>query len=308
MTEVVIGSRGSPLALWQSQYVQQEIEKRRPDLKVHVQVIKTSGDRISKAALAKAAAGTGVKGLFVKEIEEALHRGRIDLAVHSLKDLPTQLPMGLCLSAVPERADPRDVLVAERKLSSLDELPQGARLGTGSLRRTVQLRFLRPDLEIIPVGGNVETRIRKMREKGLDGVVLAAAGLKRLGLDEKIAYVFSIDEMIPAISQGALAVEARTNDEWIHNIVAPLDHEQTRRCTGAERLFLQRMGGGCQVPMGAYARIAEDGQASFAAFVAGPESGRLIRKVTGGPAQELERLALETAEELGSRPEPQACI
>ena len=294
MRPLIIGSRGSRLALWQSQYVQKEIEKHRPATTALIEVIRTSGDKISDTALAKMGS---TKGLFVKEIEEALLQKRVDLAVHSLKDLPTELPRGLCLGAVPRREDPRDALVANRSISSLQELPAGARLATNSLRRAVQLRHLRPDLKIEPMRGNVDTRIRKMQEQGLDGVVLARAGLKRLGLEEKISYVFPLHEMLPAISQGALAIEIRRDDPLVQEAITPLEHLMSRRHTNAERLFLSRMGGGCQVPMAAYASLV-DGDARFEAFVASPIRGKLIRKVLWGSLSELDDLALQSADYL----------
>lgn len=294
MRQIVIGSRGSQLALWQSAYISEEIKKCRSSLKVKIEVVRTSGDKMSETALAKI---SSTKGLFVKEIEEALLEGKVDLAVHSLKDLPTDLPEGLCLGAIPRREDPRDVLVREEEISSLDELPHAAKLATSSLRRTVQLGQLRPDINVQPLRGNIDTRIRKMSERGLDGIVLAAAGLKRLGLEKKIAYVFPIREMLPAISQGALAIEIRADDRLAQEVIAPLENTLTRRCTQAERLFLRKMGGGCQVPLGAYATV-EDGAATFEAFVASAQRRKFIRKISRGLEQELDDLALETADYL----------
>ena len=294
MRPLIIGSRGSRLALRQSRYVQKEIEKHRPAATVLVEVVRTSGDKISETALAKIGSA---KGLFVKEIEEALRQKRVDLAVHSLKDVPTELPPDLCLGAVPRREDPRDALVADRSISSLQELPAGARLATSSLRRAVQLRHLRPDLKIEPMRGNVDTRIRKMREQGFDGVVLARAGLRRLGLEDKISYVFPLHEMLPAISQGALAIEIRRDDTLVEKAITPLEDPMSRRCTDAERLFLSRMGGGCQVPMAAHARLV-DGEARFDAFVASPVRGKLIRRVLRGRPSQLDDLALQSADYL----------
>ncbi|MCH6570132.1 MAG: hydroxymethylbilane synthase, partial [Acidobacteria bacterium] len=232
---------------------------------------------------------------FVKEIEEALLQHQIDLAVHSLKDLPTQTPEGLTLAAIPPREDARDALVtASPTLSSLQALPQQARLGTGSLRRRVQLQLLRPDLVISPIRGNVETRIKKIQQGNLDGIILAAAGLNRLGLHDKIAYLFPVEEMVPAIGQGALAIEIRTDDESTRRIVEPVDDPATRSCTLAERRFLHEMGGGCDVPMGAHASIEND-KATFTAFVAGPRSLQVARTSSQGKPQELDELALEAA-------------
>lgn len=299
MRKIVIGSRGSQLALRQSNILARAIEKHHPDLEVSIAVIRTTGDKLPHTTLSKLT--TSVKGLFVKEIEEALLEQRIDVAVHSLKDLPTELPEGLTLAAIPEREDPRDALVtASPEIQSFEELPQKARLGTGSLRRRVQLQLLRQDLVVSAIRGNVDTRIRKIRERNLDGIILAAAGLRRLGLKEKIAYLFPVEEMIPAVGQGALGVEIRADDERTLQLVKPLDDLSTRRCTLAERRFLLEMGGGCDVPMGAHATI-ENGNACFTAFVADPASLEVARRVCHGQPQDLERLAVETAHYLLSQ-------
>lgn len=293
MRKLVIGSRGSPLALRQSELLQEALQKHHPDLETRIEIIRTTGDQTPQADLSKLAAS--VKGLFVKEIEEALLQHQIDLAVHSLKDLPTQTPEGLTLAAIPPREDARDALVtASPTLSSLQALPQQARLGTGSLRRRVQLQLLRPDLVISPIRGNVETRIKKIEQENLDGIILAAAGLNRLGLHDKIAYLFPVEEMVPAIGQGALAIEIRTDDESTRRIVEPVDDPATRSCTLAERRFLHEMGGGCDVPMGAHASIEND-KATFTAFVAGPRSLQVARTSSQGKPQELDELALEAA-------------
>ena len=293
MRKLVIGSRGSPLALRQSALLQEALQKHHPDLETRIEIIRTTGDQTPQADLSKLAAS--VKGLFVKEIEEALLQHQIDLAVHSLKDLPTQTPEGLTLAAIPPREDARDALVtASPTLSSLQALPQQARLGTGSLRRRVQLQLLRPDLVISPIRGNVETRIKKIEQENLDGIILAAAGLNRLGLHDKIAYLFPVEEMVPAIGQGALAIEIRTDDESTRRIVEPVDDPATRSCTLAERRFLHEMGGGCDVPMGAHASIKND-KATFTAFVAGPRSLQVARTSSQGKPQELDELALEAA-------------
>ncbi len=293
MKKLVIGSRGSQLALRQSKILQEALQKHHPDLESSIEIIRTTGDQTPQADLSKLA--TSVKGLFVKEVEEALLQHRIDVAVHSLKDLPTETPEGLTLAAILPREDARDALVtASPEIPSLQALPQGARLGTGSLRRRVQLQLLRPDLVISPIRGNVDTRIKKVQQENLDGIILAAAGLNRLGLHDKIAYLFPVEEMVPAIGQGALAVEVRTDDESIRQSVEPVDDPVTRSCTFAERRFLQKMGGGCDVPMGAHASIEKD-QASFTAFVASPRSLQVARTASQGKPQELDELALEAA-------------
>jgi len=293
MRKLVIGSRGSPLALRQSALLQEALKEHHPDLETRIEIIRTTGDQTPQADLSKLAAS--VKGLFVKEIEEALLQHQIDLAVHSLKDLPTQTPEGLTLAAIPPREDARDALVTTSPaISSLQALPQQARLGTGSLRRRVQLQLLRPDLVISPIRGNVDTRIKKIEQENLDGIILAAAGLNRLGLHDKIAYCFPVEEMVPAIGQGALAIEIRTDDESTRRIVEPVDDPATRSCTLAERRFLHEMGGGCDVPMGAHASIEND-KATFTAFVAGPRSLQVARTSSQGKPQDLDELALEAA-------------
>jgi len=293
MRKIIIGSRGSQLALRQSKILQEALQKHHPDLESSIEVIRTTGDQTPQADLSKLAGST--KGLFVKEIEEALLKHQIDLAVHSLKDLPTEMPEGLTLAAIPPREDVRDALVTgSPEVSSFQALPQGAALGTGSLRRRVQLLLLRPDLMISPIRGNVDTRIRKVQEENLDGIILAAAGLNRLGLQDKITSLFTVEEMVPAIGQGALAVEIRADDEGTRQIVEPLDDPATRSCTSAERRFLQEMGGGCDVPMGAHASIEKD-TATFAAFVAGPRTLQVARTASRGLPRELDQLALEAA-------------
>ena len=293
MSKIVIGSRGSQLALTQSRILQEALQKHHPDLESSIEVIRTTGDQTPQAELSKLAASA--KGLFVKEIEEALLSHQIDLAVHSLKDLPTETPEGLTLAAIPPREDPRDALIAASpEISSFQALPQGASLGTGSLRRRVQLLLLRPDLAISPIRGNVDTRIKKVQKENLDGIILAAAGLNRLGLQVKMSYLFSLEEMVPAIGQGALAIEIRTDDESTRRIVEPVDDPATRSCTLAERRFLHEMGGGCDVPMGAHASIENDA-ATFTAFVAGPRSLQVARTSSQGKPQQLDELALEAA-------------
>ncbi len=297
MREVVIGSRGSLLALSQARLVAQEILRQDATQQVRTEIIRTTGDRISAGSLSGL---DSTKAWFVKEIEEALLDGKIDLAVHSLKDLPGQLPDGLSIHAVPRREDPRDALVTRHEVSSPDGLPPNPRLATGSLRRQVQLRLLRPDASIEPIRGNVDTRLRKLTEEGLDGLVLAAAGLKRIGRMDHINYLFSIEEMVPAIGQGALAIEVRTDDLDIRKLVSCLDHEPSRLCANAERTFLLKMGGSCQVPMGAHA-WTENAKGWFAAFIAHPSGNEWLRRTRMGASHELERLALQTADEMLSQ-------
>lgn len=249
-----IGTRASRLALWQAEWVKSSLEKLHPGLQVELIKIQTEGDRILDVPLAK----IGGKGLFVKEIEEALLDGRIDLAVHSMKDVPTLLPPGLELRCITERADPRDCLVLAASQKNLADLPIGARIGTSSLRRRAQLLHKRPDLQISDMRGNVDTRLRKMQDEGLDGIVLAAAGLKRLGYAEHIGLYLEPADCLPAIAQGALGLECRIEDEATHALLAPLHHPATATAVTAERAFLAHLEGGCQVPVAGYARLLDD--------------------------------------------------
>ena len=296
MRRLIIGSRGSPLALCQSKLVQELVEGQNPGLATEIRIIRTTGDQTSRAGLAGLAGST--KGLFVKEIQEALLGGGIDLAVHSLKDLPGESVPGLSIAAIPAREDPRDALVSSADLPDLDALPEGAKVGTGSPRREVQLRLLRRDLDILPVRGNVGTRIQKVGgTEGLDAVVLAAAGLRRLGLGTRISYAFSVEEMIPAVGLGALAVEVRSDDRGVRDLLRPLDDRTTRQCTAAERSFLQTLGGGCQAPIAGHAFVS-NGTATFTAFVADPATLEVLRRTRQGKPEDLESLALRTAQDL----------
>lgn len=289
-TALRLGTRGSALALWQATYVRERME--RAGVQVELEIIRTSGDRITDVPLAQ----VGGKGLFTKEIEEALLAGRIDLAVHSLKDLPTRLPPGLVLGAVTQREDPRDALVS-RSGQRLADLPRGARVGTSSLRRHVQLKHLRPDLVIEPLRGNLDTRLRKLASGQYDAIVLAAAGLKRLGAAERATQFFEPDEMIPAIGQGALGIEVRADDRSVESVLEPLHDEETATATTAERAFLERLGGGCQVPIAAYARLTGD-QIHLTGLVAGPDGARLVRGARVGPRAQARALGVELAEQL----------
>jgi hydroxymethylbilane synthase len=248
---LTIASRGSQLALWQARWVEARLTELGHECRV--EIIKTTGDKITDAPLSQIGAATGGKGLFTKEIEEALLDGRADLAVHSLKDLPTELPPGLGLAAVPEREDARDAVVGRK----LKELKAGARVGTSSLRRAAQLRWMRPDLQIESIRGNVDTRLRKLDEGQYDSIVLACAGLRRLGWAQRIAEVLPPETMCPAVGQGALAIETRVDGDALDACRA-LDHAATHAAVAAERAFLLALGGGCQVPIGAHARVDKD--------------------------------------------------
>ena len=282
---LVIASRGSQLALWQAHWVQQ----RLADLgcQSRIEIIKTTGDKITEVPLAQ----VGTKGLFTKEIEEALLEGRADLAVHSLKDLPTELPAGLMLTATPAREDPRDAIVGMR----LADLPRGAKIGTSSLRRAAQLRKLRPGLRIEPVRGNLDTRLRKLDQGHYDAIVLAAAGLKRLGWESRIAEVLSPDIVCPAVGQGALAIETAGSPG--SQVCAQLDHTPTRQAITAERALLGALGGGCQVPIGAYATVA-DGRLRLLGVVVSPDGAHLVRDQAEGSPADAERIGRELGQAL----------
>lgn len=287
-----IGTRGSRLALAQAGWVAEELKARWPDLVVTLSPIKTTGDKILDVPLAK----VGGKGLFVKEIEEALLQGRIDLAVHSLKDLPVELPQGLVIGATPIREDPRDVLISKDK-RTFSELPLRARIGTSSLRRKVQLLYARPDLDILPLRGNLDTRIRKLETEDLHAIVVAAAGVKRLGITARITEYLPEEISIPAIGQGALAVEVREDDEETLKLAKALDHWETRQATKAERAFLQRLFGSCQVPIAAYAKIA-NGRLIISGMVASLDGKRLVRETMEGDPAGAEALGIALAEKL----------
>ncbi|MCI0372227.1 MAG: hydroxymethylbilane synthase [candidate division NC10 bacterium] len=287
-----LGTRGSPLALAQSREVAVALEAHHPGLRVHLAVIRTSGDRIQDVALAK----VGGKGLFVKEIEEALLTRRIELAVHSMKDLPAHLPPGLTLGAITAREEGGDVLVTREALS-LDELPPGARVGTSSLRRQSQLLHRRPDLHVVPLRGNVDTRLRKLAEGTLDAIVVAAAGLKRLGAKPAQAIPLPLDVSLPAPGQGALGVEIREDDRTTAALVAVLEDEASRIAVTAERAFLRRLWGSCQVPIAAYGAVRGD-LLTLTGLLASPDGKALVRDTLTGPALEAASLGTALAERL----------
>ncbi len=290
-TQYVIGSRGSHLALWQARHIAARLEAL--GAAARIEIIKTTGDKITDVALAKVGEASGLKGVFTKEIEEALLDGRIDLAVHSLKDLPTELPPGLMLSAVPEREDPRDALVGK----PLAELEPGDRVGTSSLRRAAQLRFLQPGLDIQDIRGNVETRLRKLDEGGYDAILLACAGLHRLELSDRITEALEPDVMAPAVGQGALGIEIRDDDAETAALMLRLEHRETRLAVEAERALLDALGGGCQVPLGAHA-VVEGETLRLTAAVAAPDGATLIRDETSGQAAQAAGLGRALAESL----------
>jgi hydroxymethylbilane synthase len=265
-----IGSRGSQLALWQANHVATLL--RAQGHEVPIEVIKTTGDKITDVALAM----VGTKGMFTKEIEEALAENRVDLAVHSLKDVPTVLASEFILAAIMQREDPRDAFLS-KNYSNIRELPNRARVGTSSLRRVAQLKAVRSDVDVLPLRGNVDTRLRKLEEGEYHAIVLAAAGVKRLGRTEFVRQVIDIDEMCPAAGQGALAIETRRGDEATLDRIKFLDHAPSRRAVLCERAALTALGGGCQVPIGAYAEENASGEITLRAIVAQPDGEALIR-------------------------------
>ncbi len=285
-----IGTRGSMLALWQAEWVKSQLLAAHAGLTVELVTIKTMGDKILDVPLAK----VGGKGLFVKEIEEALLEGRTDLAVHSVKDMPALLPAGLHLAAMPPREDPRDALIS-RNGNGLNQLPNEARVGTSSLRRAAQLLHLRPDLHIEPLRGNVDTRLRKLETEGFDAIVLAAAGLKRMGLSHVISEYLAPEQILPAVGQGALGIETRIDDDFTNPVVASLAHQPTMTEVSAERAFLRRLEGGCQVPIGAHAIMAGD-EVVLTGMVADLVGRRLIRKEMRGEPQYVEVMGERLAE------------
>ena len=295
MKRLVLGTRGSPLATWQAEWVRKALLSRHAGLEVRLEVIRTAGD----AMLAAPSPGATPKGLFTKEIEVALLSGRIDLAVHSLKDLPTALPEGLALAAVPVREDPADVLVSAAGCR-LDELPRGATVMTGSPRRRAQLLHRRRDLQVVPIHGNIQTRLRKLGESGAQAMVLAGAGLVRLGLADRIAERLDPAQMLPACGQGALAVESRSDANEVLELLMPLDDGPARLAVTAERSFLAALGGGCRAPIGAHARTApQPGNLAATGMVADLDGVRLVRRTIAGPCgstAEAESLGVRLAE------------
>ncbi|HEX5080798.1 MAG TPA: hydroxymethylbilane synthase, partial [Blastocatellia bacterium] len=302
MPNLIIGSRGSKLALWQSNWVKDQLEKVYEGLVVTIEVVKTTGDKLTEASLAQ----IGGKGVFTKEIEDALLERRVDLAVHSLKDLPTTLPDGLHIAAVTEREDVRDALIVSEDLrkyiiNSIEDLPRNARVGTSSLRRASQLRHARPDLEILELRGNIDTRLRKLYEGEYDAIILASAGLKRLGFEHAIASYLSTMEMLTAVGQGALGIEARVDDQRVNMLLEVLNHQPTRYATEAERAVLRSLGGGCAVPIAAHAQFKKNRVSQrlvVEALVADVEGRNMIRRQIAGHAQDAEQLGSKLADML----------
>jgi hydroxymethylbilane synthase len=285
-----IGTRGSALALAQANWIKGKIEKNRPGIGVDLIIIKTKGDIMQDVALVK----IGGKGVFVKEIEDALLRGDIDLAVHSMKDVPAVLPEGLEIAVTPEREDPRDVLVAKNRIK-FENMPQRARIGTGSLRRGFQIRSIFPDVEIVPLRGNLDTRLKKVETDDLDAVVVAAAGIRRLGWISRVTQFLPVETILPAVGQGTLALEVREGDDTVREEIAFLNHPSTWRETRAERAFLSRLGGGCQLPLAAYAKT--EGPEIKITGMLGTIDGRImIREEVRGAVASCDDLGVQLAE------------
>ena len=293
--ELIIGTRGSALAIWQAEWVQSRLCELQPGLLVSLKRIKTTGDRILDSPLAM----IGGKGLFVKEIEEALARGEIDLAVHSMKDVPTSLPVGMEILSIPAREDPRDALIS-RDGVSLEKLRNGARIGTSSLRRQAQMLYARPDFQVSILRGNVDTRLRKLDAGEYDAILLAAAGLRRLGLEQRITEFLSYEVCLPAISQGALGLEGRADDRLVRELVLRLEDRSTRMAVTAERGFLERLEGGCQVPIAAHATVG-DQTMTLRGLIASVDGQRLIQGSSEGPIGDAKKIGVALAERLLSQ-------
>ena len=288
----VIGSRGSDLALWQANYIKERLTSLFTDIDFEIKIIRTTGDQLQDIALSK----IGDKGLFTRQIETELLEGGIDFAVHSLKDLQTEQPEGLCIGAVCEREKPNDVFIS-RNYQSIGELPSGARIATGSLRRRSQLLNMRPDLSIAEIRGNVPTRLEKYLSSDLDGMILAYAGIHRLQLNSDICHPIPIDTMLPAVGQGAVAVEVRQDDEQMLGMASALDHKMTRFCVTAERAFLRRLEGGCQVPIGAIASV-EGEMIRLEGMVSSLDGSVMYREAISGKSEDADRVGRDLAETL----------
>src|SRR5580700_248124 len=302
MPKLRIGSRGSQLALWQANHISALLRARGHE--VQIEIIHTTGDKITDVPLAMVGTKGGLgKGIFTKEIEEALAAGRVDLAVHSLKDLPTELPPGFELAAITEREDPRDAFCS-RHYTRIEDLPQNARVGTSSLRRQAQLKAIRPDLDIHPLRGNVDTRLRKLEQGEYDAIILASAGLKRLGKTDLIKQIIPAETMCPAAGQGALGIEIREGDAATRQYLEFLNDAAARATTTCERALLNRLGGGCQVPIGAFAEVGKDeriGKLHLEALVADPDGLELLRESCDGALDHPERLGNAVGGSLLSR-------
>jgi hydroxymethylbilane synthase len=290
MNKIIIGTRGSKLALWQTNFVKAQLEKLFSELNIEVNIIKTTGDKILDSPLSQ----IGDKALFTKELENALLKKEIDVAVHSLKDLPTQLPDGLMLTSVLEREKPNDVLISKNNLK-LSQLPKNAIVATGSLRRTSQLLHCRTDLQIVDLRGNVDTRFKKFDESNWNAMILAFAGVKRMNYGERIAEIISMEILLPAVGQAAIGIETRSDNEFAKNVVRKLNHDETEIAAKAERAFLRRLEGGCQIPIGANATIV-NGKLFLDGLIASLNGKILLRDSVNGKIDEAESLGISLAE------------
>jgi len=287
-----IATRKSPLALWQAEYVATQLRRLHPGLEVALVGMSTQGDKILDTPLAR----IGGKGLFVKELEQGLLEERAEIAVHSMKDVPVELPEGLHLPVILAREDPRDAFLSNQ-YADLDALPGAAIVGTASLRRECQLRARRPDLRILPLRGNIHTRLQRLDEGRFDAILLASAGLRRMGLDARIRAFLSPEQSLPAIGQGAIGIECRVDDPWVNSLIAPLGDTQTSVCVGAERAMNRRLQGGCQVPLAGHA-VQEEGMLHLRGLVGTPDGRRVIRAAGRAAPAQAEALGLQVAEEL----------
>jgi hydroxymethylbilane synthase len=299
---IVIGTRGSKLAVWQAEWIKSRLVQLHPGLDILLNKIKTTGDKILDVPLAQ----VGGKGLFVKEIEEALLRHEADIAVHSMKDVPTEFPDGLNLAVICEREDPRDAFLSRMQnggfsIQSFKDLPQGATLGTSSLRRSSQLLNIRPDIRIAQLRGNLDTRLRKLDEGMFHAVILAAAGVKRLGLKKRITQILPFEISLPAIGQGAIGIECRAGDDYINKLIAPINHMETSVCVKAERAFLKRLEGGCQVPIAGHARMVNHSLLVMDGLVGSISGKRLIKGHAEGNPADAENLGTKLAEDILDR-------
>ena len=287
-----IVTRESPLALWQAQFVRARLQETHPGLDVGIRTVKTLADRFLHKALAE----MGGKGVFVKELEQALLDNEADLAVHSMKDVTVDMPAGLTITAIMEREDPRDVFISNR-YPSLGEMPEGARVGTSSLRRQCQLRAAFPELSLREIRGNVDSRLQKLDNGAYDSLILAAAGMKRLGKEGRIGAFLDVADVLPAIGQGALGIETRSDDAQVERLVSPLNHGPTQLCVNAERALSRKLYGGCHLPLAGYAQVS-GGTLSMSALVGRPDGSRILKDTISGDAVHAEQLGYELAEAL----------
>lgn len=292
MRALRVGTRGSQLALAQTRGIVATLKERLPDIEIEIEIIKTTGDLVTDVPLSR----VGDRGLFIKEIENALLDGSVDFAVHSMKDLPSSLPDGLAVAAVTTRLDPRDALVS-REARSIETLPRNGTLATGSLRRRSQALAVRPDLRVVELRGNITTRLRKFDESNWDSMILASAGLTRLGLDGRIASPISVDEMLPAVGQGALGLEARADDVEVLECLGSLNAQESATAVTAERALLRRLQGGCQVPIGAHGRILEKGLV-LDAYIGSTDGRQHLRRQAEGAPERAEEIGESLAEQM----------